>query len=126
MTPRLRACAYAAAVAAGLLGAVVADARAASSDKAASPDASSAIFPGTSSKDPISIDADKLVYFDKERKAVYTGNVVVIQGDTKLTCSAMTILLDRAPTPVRSPRPPSRSRPLPATRASSIWTRRVR
>jgi lipopolysaccharide export system protein LptA len=57
-----------------------------------------AIFPGTNSKEPISIDADKLVYYDKERKAVYSGNVVVIQGDTKMTCSAMTVLLDKAPT----------------------------
>ena len=57
-----------------------------------------AIFPGTSSKEPISIDANKLVYYDKERKAVYSGNVVVIQGDTKMTCSAMTVFLDRAPT----------------------------
>jgi lipopolysaccharide export system protein LptA len=56
-----------------------------------------AIFPGTSSKEPISIDANKLVYYDKERKAVYSGNVVVIQGDTKMTCSAMTVFLDRAP-----------------------------
>ncbi len=55
------------------------------------------ILPGTSSKEPISIDADKLVYYDKERKAVYTGNVVVIQGDTKMTCSVMTVYLDRSP-----------------------------
>ena len=61
-----------------------------------------AIFPGTSSKEPISIDANKLVYYDKERKAVYSGNVVVIQGDTKMTCSAMTVFLDRAPTSGRS------------------------
>lgn len=57
-----------------------------------------AIFPGTSSKEPISIDANKLVYYDKERKAVYSGNVVVIQGDTKMTCSAMTVFLERGPT----------------------------
>jgi lipopolysaccharide export system protein LptA len=55
------------------------------------------ILPGTSSKEPISIDADKLVYYDKERKAVYSGNVVVIQGDTKMTCSVMTVYLDRSP-----------------------------
>jgi lipopolysaccharide export system protein LptA len=65
--------------------------------KPASSNDSVAIFPGTSSKEPISIDADKLVYYDKERKAIYSGNVVVIQGDTKMTCSAMTVLLDRAP-----------------------------
>ena len=57
------------------------------------------ILPGTSSKEPISIDADKLVYYDKERKAVYSGNVVVIQGDTKMTCSVMTVFLDRSPSP---------------------------
>src|SRR5208283_3627547 len=54
------------------------------------------ILPGTNSKEPISIDADKLVYFDKEQKAIYSGNVVVIQGDTKMTCSAMTVYLDRS------------------------------
>ena len=55
------------------------------------------ILPGTSSKEPISIDADKLVYYDKEHKAVYSGNVVVVQGDTKMTCSTMTVYLDRSP-----------------------------
>ena len=55
------------------------------------------ILPGTSSKEPISIDADKLVYYDKDKKAVYSGNVVVIQGDTKMTCSVMTVYLDRSP-----------------------------
>ena len=69
---------------------------AANAEKPASGEGSAAIFPGSNSKEPISIDADKLVYYDKERKAVYTGNVVVIQGDTKLTCSAMTVFLDRA------------------------------
>jgi lipopolysaccharide export system protein LptA len=68
------------------------------SEKPSSSSDSAAIFPGTNSKEPISIDADKLVYYDKERKAVYSGNVVVIQGDTKMTCSAMTVLLDRGPT----------------------------
>jgi len=57
------------------------------------------ILPGTGSKEPISIDADKLVYFDKEQKAIYSGSVVVIQGDTKMTASTMTVYLDRAPAP---------------------------
>src|SRR6516164_6122117 len=85
-----------AALAAALLCSSGAGATAA--EKPASSNDSAAIFPGTSSKDPISIDADKLVYYDKERKAVYSGSVVVIQGDTKMTCSAMTVFLDRAPT----------------------------
>lgn len=66
-------------------------------EKPPSSNDSVAIFPGTNSKEPISIDANKLVYYDKERKAVYSGNVVVIQGDTKMTCSVMTVSLDRAP-----------------------------
>ena len=68
-----------------------------SAEKPANPGNSAAIFPGTNSKEPISIDADKLVYYDKEHKAVYTGNVVVIQGDTKMTCAAMTVFLDHSP-----------------------------
>ena len=77
----------------------------AAAEKAPAPNESSAIFPGTSSKEPISIDADKLVYYDKEHKAVYSGNVVIIQGDTKMTCSTMTVSLDRAPTPGAAPQP---------------------
>jgi lipopolysaccharide export system protein LptA len=71
--------------------------------KPASPSASSPvqILPGTNSKEPVSVDADKLVYYDKERKAVYAGNVVVIQGDTKMTCAAMTVFLDRSPAQAR-------------------------
>ena len=85
----------AAALAAALL--CSGGAGATSAEKPAAPSDSLAIFPGTNSKEPISIDADKLVYFDKERKAIYTGSVVVIQGDTKMTCAVMTVFLDRAP-----------------------------
>jgi lipopolysaccharide export system protein LptA len=95
MTLPSRVPGWLAAVAAALLCSSAAGAVAA--EKASGPNDSTAIFPGTNSKQPISIDADKLVYYDKERKAVYSGNVVVIQGDTKMTCSAMTVFLDRAP-----------------------------
>ena len=94
-----------AALLAGMLVFACGDAGAASkAGKAAAPatpaDSSPIqILPGTSSKEPVSIDADKLVYFDKEKKAIYSGNVVVVQGDTKMTCSLMTVYLDRAPTP---------------------------
>jgi lipopolysaccharide export system protein LptA len=67
------------------------------------------ILPGTSSKEPISIDADKLVYFDKEQKAIYSGNVVVVQGDTKMTCTVMTVYLDRSPQPADPKAPPAPS-----------------
>src|SRR6202046_1625271 len=82
-------------------------------EKPSGPNDSAALFPGTSSKEPISIDADKLVYYDKEHKAVYSGNVVVIQGDTKMTCSAMSVFLDHAPTSGAAP-PAAAPAPTPA------------
>jgi lipopolysaccharide export system protein LptA len=87
-----------AALAVGLFCASGANAASATgAEKPAEAGDSATIFPGTNSKQPISIDADKLVYFDKEHKAIYTGNVVVIQGDTKMTCTMMTVFLDHAP-----------------------------
>jgi lipopolysaccharide export system protein LptA len=80
-------------------------------EKPASSSDSAAIFPGTNSKEPISIDADKLVYFDKEHKAIYTGNVVVIQGDTKMTCTVMTVFLDHAPAQGAKPTTDGQSAP---------------
>jgi lipopolysaccharide export system protein LptA len=82
-------------IAAALAFAVVVVAPAAAATK----DASASLLPGAGSKQPVSIEADKLVYFDKEQKAVYTGNVVVIQGDTKMTCSGLTIYMEKAAAP---------------------------
>jgi lipopolysaccharide export system protein LptA len=65
----------------------------------ATKDAGASFLPGANSKQPVSIEADKLVYFDKEQKAVYTGNVVVIQGDSKMTCSGLTIYREKAGAP---------------------------
>jgi lipopolysaccharide export system protein LptA len=84
---------------------------AAASQKPADSSDPAAIFPGTNSKQPISIDADKLVYYDKDHKATYTGNVVVIQGDTKMTCTAMTVFLDHAPTPAADHAPAQAAKP---------------
>ena len=70
---------------------------------AATKEASTSFLPGASSKQPVSIEADKLVYFDKEQRAVYTGNVVVIQGDSKMTCSGLTIFLEKAGAPDAAP-----------------------
>lgn len=53
------------------------------------------LLPGSNSKEPINIAADKLDYFDKEQKAVYSGNVVVVQGDTRMNASVLTIMFDR-------------------------------
>lgn len=49
---------------------------------------------GGDSKEPIKIDADKLDVLDKENKAVFTGNVVAVQGETTVRCSMMTVLYE--------------------------------
>lgn len=49
-----------------------------------------------SSKAPIAIDADQLQVFDKEQRAVYTGNVVVVQGETTMKAAHMTVHYERA------------------------------
>lgn len=46
---------------------------------------------GSESREPIRIDADRLEVFDRENRAVYSGNVVAVQGDTTLRCSVLTI-----------------------------------
>ncbi|WP_296711778.1 LptA/OstA family protein [Rhodoblastus sp.] len=57
-----------------------------------------ALLPGGGSREPINVSANKLDYFDKEQKAVYTGNVVAVQGETRLNASVLTIYFDRKPT----------------------------
>jgi lipopolysaccharide export system protein LptA len=108
-----------AATAAAMLYSSVAGAAA---EKPSAPNDSASIFPGTSSKEPISIDANKLVYYDKDHKAVYSGNVVVIQGDTKMTCSAMTVLLDHAPATGAAAPPPKEAAPQPTNGQSGAAT----
>lgn len=49
---------------------------------------------GGDSKEPIKIDADKLDVLDKENKAVFTGNVVAVQGETTVRCSVMTVFYE--------------------------------
>ncbi len=47
------------------------------------------------SKEPIKIDADKLDVFDKEGRAVFTGNVVAVQGDSTMNCTVMTVFYEQ-------------------------------
>ena len=53
----------------------------------------SAIIPGGKSNAPISINAGRLDFLDKESKLVYSGGVVASQGDATLKCSKLTIFL---------------------------------
>jgi lipopolysaccharide export system protein LptA len=57
--------------------------------------AGSGILPGASSKDPYTVDAGKLDYFEKEQKLVYSGDVIATQGQTRVKGSAMTIYLEK-------------------------------
>lgn len=74
---------------------------------------SGALLPGSSGKEPISIDAGRLDYFDKEGKLVYAGDVVARQGASTLKGSILTIFLSKegrktekvAETPGESPAP---------------------
>jgi lipopolysaccharide export system protein LptA len=50
---------------------------------------------GGSGKEPIKIDADRLDVFDKENKAIFAGNVVAVQGDATIRCSALTVFYKR-------------------------------
>ncbi|KAA2235831.1 LptA/OstA family protein [Salinarimonas soli] len=50
---------------------------------------------GSNSKEPIKVDADRLEVFDRENRAVYTGNVVAVQGDTTMRCTTLTIFFER-------------------------------
>jgi len=47
------------------------------------------------SKDPIAIEADALEVFDKEQRAIYSGNVVVTQGETVMKAQKMVIFYDK-------------------------------
>ncbi|GLS46399.1 LptA/OstA family protein [Methylobacterium brachythecii] len=50
---------------------------------------------GGSGKEPIKIDADRLDVFDKENKAIFAGNVIAVQGDATIRCSALTVFYKR-------------------------------
>ena len=67
--------------------------RTADKSKAGDKPKTGAVLPGGDSGKPINIEAVKLDYFDKEQKLIYTGNVVAVQGDSKLKSSVLTIYL---------------------------------
>lgn len=69
-----------------------------------------------SSKEPIKIDANKLDVYDKEGRAVFSGDVVAVQGDSTMKCTAMTVFYEQnrdgaagSPQPAAAPQGPSES-----------------
>ena len=46
---------------------------------------------GSNSREPVKVDANRLEVFDKESRAVYSGDVVAVQGQSTLRCASMII-----------------------------------
>lgn len=53
---------------------------------------------GGGSKEPIKIDADRLDVFDRDKRAVFQGNVVAVQGETTIRCTTMTVYYEQSAT----------------------------
>lgn len=62
-----------------------------------------------SGKDPIKIDADRLDVFDNEKRATFTGNVVAVQGDTTMRCSALNVFYEQSAAAASGNTPPAAS-----------------
>lgn len=71
---------------------------------------------GSGSKEPISIESDHLEVFDKDQKAIYSGNVVVVQGETTMKSGRMVVFYIRNATDNTAAKPAS---PTPAPAAAS-------
>jgi lipopolysaccharide export system protein LptA len=55
----------------------------------------SPVLPGGNTKAPITVDASKLEYFDKDQKLIYSGGVVATQGESTMRASTMVVFLAR-------------------------------
>lgn len=55
----------------------------------------SPVLPGGNTKAPITVDASKLEYFDKDQKLIYSGGVVATQGESTMRASVMVVFLAR-------------------------------
>ena len=75
---------------------------------------------GANSKEPIKIDADRLDVFDREGRAVFTGNVVAVQGDSTIRCSIMTVFYEQNRAPGAGRRPAAPAQPAPGSDDNSI------
>lgn len=52
-------------------------------------------FGGANSKEPIKIDSDRLDVYDKDKKAIFAGNVVAVQGETTMRCKTLTVFYEQ-------------------------------
>lgn len=66
----------------------------------------------TNSDQPIQIDANSLEVKDQEKKAIFTGNVVVQQGDTNMRSKELVVFYDGKPTDGAAPAPAADGNPM--------------
>lgn len=80
---------------------------------------------GANSKDPIKVDADRLDVFDRESRAVFSGNVVAVQGKSTIRCSKMTILYENRNAPAAGGQRATQPQPAAASAGGDGAIRRV-
>lgn len=91
-----RGCIVAAILAAALVGAVSAQAQQKGASKPQDTGVPNALQGFATNKDqPIQIEAAALEVRDKEKNAVFVGNVVVTQGDTVMKCKELRVFYDQ-------------------------------
>src|SRR3954447_16784164 len=76
-------------------GVVISGAQAAGPVSGQKRSGSSPVLPGGNTKAPITVDASKLEYFDKDQKLIYSGGVVATQGESTMRASVMVVFLAR-------------------------------
>lgn len=67
-------------------------------------------FGSANSNKPINVEADKLEVFQKEGRAIYSGNVIAVQGETTMKCTQLTVFFDQSKTGApgsAQPQPPA-------------------
>ncbi|GGC46587.1 LptA/OstA family protein [Chelatococcus reniformis] len=80
---------------------------------------------GNSSKEPIKIDSDRLDVFDKDKKAVFSGNVVAVQGETTMRCSSLTVFYEQSAASQQGGKPAAPAAPKPAAAGADNGVRRL-
>ncbi|MBN9061062.1 MAG: hypothetical protein BGP06_00940 [Rhizobiales bacterium 65-9] len=66
-------------------------------------------FGSANSNKPINVEADKLEVFQKEGRAIYSGNVIAVQGETTMKCTQLVVFFDQSKTGTPGASPPAAS-----------------
>ena len=68
-------------------------------------------LPGASNQQPIEVSSDKLDVFQAEQRAVFSGNVIAVQGTTQMRATTMTVFYREAASGKPSTTPPANAMP---------------